>query len=45
MKAGRCATLTHDYRRHGTITLFAALNMLDGKVIGECMARHRHQGA
>jgi len=43
MKAGRCATLTHDYRRHGTTTLFAALNMLDGKVIGECMARHRHQ--
>jgi transposase len=43
MKAGRCATLTHDYRRHGTTTLFAALNVLDGKVIGECMARHRHQ--
>jgi len=43
MKAGRCATLTHDYKRNGTTTLFAALNMLDGKVIGECMARHRHQ--
>ena len=43
MKAGRCATLTHDYKRNGTTTLFAALNMLDGKIIGECMARHRHQ--
>jgi transposase len=43
MKAGRCATLTHDYKRNGTTTLLAALNMLDGKVIGECMARHRHQ--
>jgi transposase len=43
MKPGRCATLTHDYKRNGTTTLFAALNMLDGKVIGECMARHRHQ--
>ncbi|HEY1525375.1 MAG TPA: IS630 family transposase, partial [Candidatus Angelobacter sp.] len=39
----RCATLTHDYKRNGTTTLLAALNMLDGKVIGECMARHRHQ--
>jgi len=43
MKVGRCATLTHDYKRNGTTTLFAALNMLDGKIIGECMARHRHQ--
>lgn len=43
MKAGRCATLTHDYKRNGTTTLFAALNMLDGKVVGECMPRHRHQ--
>jgi len=43
MKPGRCATLTHDYKRNGTTTLFAALNMLDGKIIGECMARHRHQ--
>ena len=34
---------THDYQRHGTTTLFAALNMLDGKVIGDCMPRHRHQ--
>jgi transposase len=43
MKKGRCGTLTHDYKRHGTTTLFAALNVLDGTVIGECMARHRHQ--
>ncbi len=43
MKKGRCGTMTHDYKRHGTTTLFAALNMLDGKVIGDCMPRHRHQ--
>ena len=43
MKKGRCGTMTHDYTRNGTTTLFAALNVLDGKVIGECMARHRHQ--
>jgi len=43
MKKGRCGTMTHDYKRNGTTTLFAALNMLDGKVIGDCMARHRHQ--
>lgn len=43
MKKGRCGTLTHDYKRNGTTTLFAALNVLDGTVIGECMARHRHQ--
>lgn len=43
MKKGRCGTLTHDYKRNGTTTLFAALNVLEGKVIGECMARHRHQ--
>jgi transposase len=43
MKRGRCGTLTHDYKRNGTTTLFAALNVLDGTVIGECMARHRHQ--
>ena len=43
MKKGRCGTLTHDYKRNGTTTLFAALNVLDGRVIGECMARHRHQ--
>ena len=43
MKKGRCGTLTHDYKRNGTTTLFAALNVLDGSVIGQCMARHRHQ--
>ena len=43
MKKGRCGTLTHDYKRHGTTTLFAALNVLQGTVVGECMARHRHQ--
>jgi transposase len=43
MKRGRCGTMTHDYKRHGTTTLFAALNVLDGKVIGQCMSRHRHQ--
>src|SRR6266481_607871 len=43
MKKGRCGTLTHDYKRHGTTTLFAALNVLDGTVIGECLPRHRHQ--
>jgi transposase len=43
MKKGRCGTMTHDYKRNGTTTLFAALSMLDGKVIGDCMARHRHQ--
>jgi transposase len=41
MKKGRCGTITHDYKRHGTTTLFAALNMLNGKVIGECLPRHR----
>jgi transposase len=43
MKKGRCGTMTHDYKRHGTTTLFAALNVLNGQVIGDCMARHRHQ--
>jgi transposase len=43
LKKGRCGTMTHDYKRHGTTTLFAALNVLDGKVIGECHGRHRHQ--
>ena len=43
MKKGRVGTMTHDYKRHGTTTLFAALNLLDGKVIGHCMKRHRHQ--
>ncbi|MGH8164121.1 MAG: IS630 family transposase, partial [Rhodanobacteraceae bacterium] len=40
---GRLGTLTHDYKRHGTTTLFAALDVLEGKVIGRCMQRHRHQ--
>jgi len=40
LKKGRCATMTHDYKRHGTTTLFAALNMLDGTVIGKCLPRH-----
>ena len=43
LKKGRCGTWTHDYKRHGTTTLFAALRMLDGQVIGDCMPRHRHQ--
>jgi transposase len=43
MKKGRQGTLTHDYKRHGTTTLFAALNVLDGTVIGRNMQRHRHQ--
>jgi transposase len=43
MKPGRCGTMTHDYKRHGTTTLFAALNVLEGKIIGRCMQRHRHQ--
>ena len=42
MKKGRAGTMTHDYKRNGTTTLFAALNMLDGRVIGTCMPRHRH---
>src|SRR5713101_4069275 len=43
IKKGRAGTMTHDYKRHGTTTLFAALNVLDGTVIGRCMQRHRHQ--
>ena len=43
LKKGRGATMTHDYKRNGTTTLFAALNLLDGTVIGQNMARHRHQ--
>ena len=43
LKTGRAGTVTHDYKRNGTTTLFAALNILDGKVIGTCMPRHRHQ--
>jgi transposase len=43
LKKGRCGTMTHDDKRNGTTTLFAALNVLEGKVIGQCHARHRHQ--
>jgi transposase len=43
MKKGRCGTMTHDYKRNGTTTLFAALDVLEGKVIGRCMQRHRHE--
>jgi len=43
IKKGRAGTMTHDYKRHGVTTLFAALDVLDGKVIGQCMKRHRHQ--
>src|SRR3977135_4222883 len=43
MKPGRAGTMTHDYKRHGTTTLFAALNVLDGTVNGRSMLRHRHQ--
>ena len=43
LKPGKCGTMTHDYKRHGTTTLFAALNILDGSVIGHNMQRHRHQ--
>ena len=43
MKKGRAGTTRHDYLRNGTTTLFAAMNVLDGTVIGQCMQRHRHQ--
>src|SRR6516225_4249630 len=43
LKAGVCGTMTHDYKGNGTTTLFSALNVLEGKVIGRCMQRHRHQ--
>ena len=43
MKRGRAGTMTHDYKRNATTTLFAALNTLDGAVIGQCLPRHRHQ--
>ena len=43
MKKGRCGTMTHDYKRNGTTSLFAALNVLDGTVIGSCYPRHRHE--
>ena len=42
MKPGKCGTMTHDYKRNGTTTLFAALNILDGTVIGRCMPKHTH---
>src|SRR6478735_693564 len=42
MKKGRAGTMTHDYKRHGTTTLFAALNVLTGVVIGRCLPRHRN---
>ncbi len=43
MYPGRCGTMTHDYKRNGTTTLFAALDIAEGRLIGTCMARHRHQ--
>lgn len=43
MKPGRAGTMTHDYKRHGTSTLFAALDVFTGEIIGECKKRHRHQ--
>jgi transposase len=43
LKKGRCGTMTHDYKRNGTTTLFAALDLLQGRVIGDCHSRHRHQ--
>jgi transposase len=43
MKKGRAGTMTHDYKRHGTTTLFAAFDVLTGVVIGQCLPRHRHQ--
>jgi transposase len=43
LKKGRCGTMTHDYKRNGTTTLFAALEVLNGRVIGQCFERHRHQ--
>jgi DDE superfamily endonuclease len=43
MKPGKCGTMTHDYKRNGTTTLFAAFNVLDGAVLGRCMQKHTHQ--
>ena len=43
LKRGRCGTITHDYKRNGTTDLFAALDLLQGKVIADCYKRHRHQ--
>ena len=40
---GRCGTMTHDYKRNGTTTLFAAIELMEGRLIGTCMSRHRHQ--
>ncbi len=43
LKRGRCGTMTHDYKRNGTTSLFAAMNVLDGTIISQCQPRHRHQ--
>jgi transposase len=43
LKRGKAGTMTHDYKRNGTVDLYAALNILDGEVVGQCTARHRHQ--
>jgi transposase len=43
LKPGKCGTMTHDYKRHGTTTLFAAFNVLDGVVLGRCMQKHTHR--
>jgi transposase len=43
LKKGRCGTMTHDYKRNGTTTLFAAIELAEGKLIGTCMKKHRHQ--
>lgn len=43
LKPGRCGTYTHDYKRHGTTTLFTALQVVEGRVIRQCYQRHRHQ--
>jgi transposase len=43
LKPGKCGTMTHDYKRNGTTTLFAALNILDGTVVGRCMPKHTHK--
>lgn len=43
LKRGRCGTMTHDYKRYGTTTLFAAMELAEGRLIGQCFKRHRHQ--
>ncbi len=43
MKPGKAGTMTHDYKRHGTVSLYAALSILDGGIVGQCLPRHRHQ--